>query len=186
MSRGATIWITGLPAAGKSSLAVALVARLADGGVPACLLDGDELRRGLCADLGFGSRDRAENVRRTAHVARLVAEAGLVAVVALVSPYASGRGAARRVHDDAGLPFVEVYVDTPLEVCERRDPKGQYALARAGQLPHYTGVDDPYEPPVRPDVRVSGHGLSVEEEVTRVLDVVSRAEGVGAQLAAGP
>ena len=151
---GATLWITGLPASGKSTLASALEAHLLAGGRAAYVLDGDNLRHGLNGDLGFSPQDRAENVRRTAEVAALLADAGVVAIAALVSPYVADRDAARAVHEQRGLPFLEIHVATPLGECERRDPKGLYARARAGELPGLTGVDAPYEPPTAPDVRV--------------------------------
>ena len=150
--RGATLWFTGLPSSGKSTIAAALEDRLIQAGIPAYRLDGDNLRHGLNADLGFSALDRAENVRRTAHVARLLADAGVIAIPSLVSPYQSDRELARTAHDDEGIEFVEVFVDTPLEECERRDPKGLYAKARAGELTGFTGVDDPYERPESPDV----------------------------------
>jgi bifunctional enzyme CysN/CysC len=152
---GATVWFTGLPASGKSTLAVALEARLVSEGRPAYLLDGDNLRHGLNGDLGFSAADRAENVRRTAEVARLFADAGTVAVVSLVSPCAADRRRAREVHDRAGLPFIEVWVDTPVEECERRDPKGLYERARRGEISGMTGVDDAYEPPEHPELVAS-------------------------------
>jgi len=151
---GATVWLTGLPAAGKSTVGSALEERLVMQGVPALRLDGDNLRHGLNGNLGFDAADRAENVRRTAHAAKLLAEAGVVAIVALVSPYAADRELARSVHEDEGIEFLEVFVDTPLQECERRDPKGLYSRARAGELHGMTGVDDPYEPPESPDVRL--------------------------------
>ncbi len=154
-SEGATVWLTGLSGSGKSTVAVALEAELIEAGRPAYLLDGDNLRHGLNGDLGFSSEDRDENVRRTAHVARLFADAGLVAIVPLISPYRAARELARRLHDAAGLRFVEVFVDTPLEVCEGRDPKGLYAKARAGQLTGMTGIDDPYEPPTAPELHLT-------------------------------
>ena len=153
---GATIWMTGLPASGKSTVAAAVEARLVGEGRPAYVLDGDNLRHGLNGDLGFSADDRAENVRRTAEVAALLADAGVVVVVALVSPYRADRAAARAVHERLELPFLEVHVATSLEECERRDPKGLYARARAGELTHLTGVDDPYEPPGAPEVTVTG------------------------------
>jgi bifunctional enzyme CysN/CysC len=152
---GATVWLTGLSGSGKSTIAVELERRLVAAGRPAYLLDGDNLRHGLNGDLGFSAQDRDENVRRVAHVARLFADAGLVAIVPLISPYRSARQLARDLHDAADLPFVEVFVDTPLEVCEGRDPKGLYAQARAGEITGMTGIDDPYEPPVDPEVRVT-------------------------------
>ena len=125
-------------------------------GRPAYLLDGDNLRHGLNGDLGFSAEDRAENVRRTAEVAALLADAGVVALAALVSPYRADRDAARAAHERRGLPFLEVWVSTSLEECERRDPKGLYARARAGELTGLTGVDDPYEPPERAELEVTG------------------------------
>lgn len=145
--RGATVWLTGLSGSGKSTVAVALERLLVDEGRPAYRLDGDNVRHGLNADLGFSAADRAENVRRVAEVARLLADAGVVAIVPVISPYRSGRDDARRIHSEARLPFVEVFVDTPIEECERRDPKGLYAKARAGELTGFTGIDDPYEAP---------------------------------------
>lgn len=152
--RGATIWLTGLPAAGKSTLAKALEARLVNSGRLACRLDSDNLRHGLCGDLGFSPHDRDENVRRVAQVARLLADAGAVAIVALVSPYRASRHAARALHEADGLTFLEVFVDTPLDECERRDPKGLYAKARAGELRDMTGVDDEYEPAEAPELHL--------------------------------
>ncbi|MFJ8813065.1 adenylyl-sulfate kinase [Amycolatopsis thermoflava] len=151
-TRGLTVWLTGLSASGKSTIAVELERRLVAAGRPAYLLDGDNLRHGLNADLGFGAADRAENVRRVGEVARLFADAGVVAVASLISPYRADRDRVREVHERAGLPFLEVFVDTPLEVCEARDPKGMYAKARAGEIRGFTGVDDPYEAPVSPDL----------------------------------
>jgi adenylyl-sulfate kinase len=153
--RGGTLWFTGLPAAGKSTLARALEASLVNDGRLAYRLDGNNLRHGLCGDLGFSAEDRSENVRRTAHVACMLADAGVVCVVALVSPYRADRERARDAHAALDLPFFEVHVATPLEECERRDPQRLYARARAGQLTGMTGVDDPYEEPLAPDLRVT-------------------------------
>ena len=153
---GATVWMTGLPASGKSTLAVEVEALLVGAGRPALRLDGDNLRHGLNGDLGFSAEERAENVRRTAHAAALLAEAGVVALVALVSPYRSDRDAARKIHEEAGVPFLEVWVSTALAECERRDPKGLYARARAGELPGLTGVGDVYEEPEHADVEIGG------------------------------
>ena len=151
---GATVWLTGLPAAGKSTIAGALEERLVRQGISALRLDGDNLRHGLNGNLGFDPADRAENVRRTAHVARLLAEAGTIAIVSLVSPFVADRKLAREIHERDDVQFIEVFVDTPLIECERRDPKGLYARARAGELQGLTGVDDPYEPPEDPDLRL--------------------------------
>ncbi len=152
--RGVTVWLTGLSGSGKSSVAVQLERQLLAEGRPAYLLDGDNLRQGLNGDLGFSADDRDENVRRVAHVARLFADAGVVAIVPLISPYRAARDLARRLHAAAEIDFVEVFVDTPLEECERRDPKGLYAKARSGEITGMTGIDDPYEPPIEPELRL--------------------------------
>ena len=146
-SLGATVWLTGLSGSGKSTVAVAAERALIAAGRPAYVLDGDNLRHGLHGDLGFSAEDRAENVRRGGHVALLLADAGVVALVPLVSPYRADRDLVRALHAEAGLPFVEVFVDTPIELCEQRDPKGLYKKARAGELTGFTGIDDPYEAP---------------------------------------
>ena len=151
---GATVWLTGLSGSGKSTLADAVAQRLLDDGRPAYVLDGDNLRHGLNADLGFSAADRAENVRRVGEVARLMADAGLVVLAPVISPYRADRDRVRAAHDAAELRFLEVFVDTPLELCEERDPKGLYAKARAGELTGMTGIDDPYEPPLTPDLRI--------------------------------
>lgn len=150
--QGGTIWLTGLPAAGKSTVAAALEARLIDSGRFAYRLDGDNLRHGICGDLGFSREDRERNVWRVGQVAHLFADAGTIAVVSLVSPYASCRERVRELHERDGLAFVEVFVDTPARVCESRDPKGLYAKAQAGELVGLTGFDDPYEPPLTPEL----------------------------------
>jgi bifunctional enzyme CysN/CysC len=158
-SAGMTVWLTGLSGSGKSTVAVEVERRLVEAGRPAYLLDGDNLRHGLNADLGFGAAERAENVRRVGEVARLFADAGMVAVVSLVSPYRADRDRVRAGHQAAGLRFVEVFMDTPLDLCESRDPKGLYAKARAGQISGFTGIDDPYEPPDSPELVLRpGHG----------------------------
>ena len=170
---GATVWMTGLPGSGKSTIAGGVEAALLGSGRSVYILDGDSLRHGLNGDLGFSAADRAENVRRTAEVSALLADAGVVVLVALVSPYRADRDAARAVHDARGLPFLEVHVATPLEECERRDPKGLYARARAGEITGLTGVDDPYEPPVAADVVVGG-GEGLDEAVALVLAAMPR------------
>lgn len=154
-SAGATVWFTGLSGSGKSTVAVEVERALVAEGRPAYLLDGDNVRHGLNADLGFSADDRTENIRRIGEVARLFADAGVVALVPVISPYRADRGRARAVHEAVGLPFVEVFVDTPLEVCEARDPKGLYAKARAGEIRGFTGIDDPYEAPEHPDLRLT-------------------------------
>ncbi len=166
---GATAWITGLPGAGKTTIAGALEAELRAQGRSVLWLDGDELRRGLCRDLGFSAEDRAENVRRAGEVACLVAGAGVVAVVSLISPYAADRAAVRARHREHGASFVEVFVSTPPEICEERDPKGLWARARAGELTGFTGVDDPYEQPAEPELAV-GPWQTPEEAAAAVLE----------------
>lgn len=166
---GATIWFTGLPAAGKSTIAGAVEERLVLEGRHALLLDGDNLRHGLNADLGFDEAARTENVRRTAHVASLLAESGVIALVSLVSPYARDRQQAAKLHVANGLRFIEVFVDAPLALCERRDPKGLYARARSGELTGMTGVGAPYEHPSNPDVVVRSGEETVEAAVERVM-----------------
>ena len=151
--RGATVWLTGLSGSGKSTVAVELEKQLVAAGRPAYLLDGDNIRQGLNGDLGFSADDRDENVRRVAHVARLMADAGIVAVVPLISPYRTARDFAREVHAAATVPFYEVFVDTPLEICEQRDPKGLYRRARDGEITGMTGIDEPYEAPADPEFR---------------------------------
>ena len=154
--QGATAWFTGLSGSGKSTIAAAVEKRLVESGRPAYLLDGDNLRHGLNGDLGFDAAARDENVRRAGEVARLFADAGLVALVSLVSPYRAARDAVRALHEADGLPFFEVWVSTPPEECARRDPKGLWARAATGELGGLTGVDAPYEAPERPELELPG------------------------------
>jgi bifunctional enzyme CysN/CysC len=172
-TRGATVWLTGLPSSGKSSVAAVAEERLVAAGRPAYLLDGDNLRHGLNGNLGFAAEDRSENVRRAGEVALLFADAGVVALVSLVSPYAADRARVRERHAEAGLAFIEVFVDTPLEECERRDSKGLYARARAGELRGLTGVDDPYEAPAAAELTLTP-AVSVEEAAALVLETLAR------------
>jgi adenylyl-sulfate kinase len=165
---GATVWITGLPASGKSTLAAAVEERLVEAGRWAYMLDGDNLRHGISNDLGFSAEDRKTQICRVGDIATLFADAGAVAIVALVSPFRAERCSVREKHEQQDLSFVEVFVDTPVETCAARDPKGLYARARAGELRNFTGVDDPYEPPMAPDLRVP-EGMSVEQAVDAVL-----------------
>ena len=181
---GATLWFTGLPGAGKSTVAAAVEERLIEAGQPAFLLDGDNLRHGLNGDLGFDEAARTENVRRTAHVARLLADSGTVALVSLVSPYAADRDAAAALHAAEELEFIEVFVDAPLELCERRDPKGLYARARAGELEGLTGVGAPYEIPSAPDLVLGSHRETVADEVERVMELL-QARGLIAPIEPG-
>jgi bifunctional enzyme CysN/CysC len=172
--RGATVWLTGLSGSGKSTIAGELTRLLVERGLATYTLDGDNLRHGLNGDLGFSAEDRTENVRRVAEVARLFADAGLIAVVPVISPYRAGREHARRLHEAAGLEFVEVFVDAPIDVCEARDPKGLYAKARAGEIEGFTGVDDPYERPEQPDLVIAAATDSPDEAAARIAALLDR------------
>lgn len=171
---GATIWLTGLSGSGKSTIAASVEEALIAEGRAAYRLDGDNIRHGLNADLGFSAEDRAENVRRIGEVARLFADAGVVVLVPVISPYRSDRDTVRQRHVEAGLPFIEVFVDTPLEVCEARDPKGLYAKARAGEITGFTGVDDPYEPPLDPELSIDTTVTSPDEATSLILSLLRR------------
>ena len=162
---GAVVWFTGLSGSGKSTLACALEAKLIAAGRLAYVLDGDNVRHGLCKDLGFSPADRAENIRRIGHVAALLAESGAIVLTAFISPYRSDRAAARTIVGDR---FVEVLVDTPLGVCEARDPKGLYAKARRGEIAEFTGVSAPYEAPERPELHLMSGTSSIEELTSTV------------------
>ena len=150
--KGCTIWLTGLPSSGKSTTAFTLEHRLIKAGYLAYVLDGDNVRHGLNANLGFSAEDREENIRRIGEVARLFADAGIITITSFISPYRSDRERVRTIHQGSGLVFIEVFIDTPVEVCEKRDPKGLYQKARRGELKGFTGVDDPYEPPQNADL----------------------------------
>ena len=175
--RGATVWLTGLPAAGKSTIAAVLDERLTRDGYRAYRLDGDNLRYGLNSDLGFDPGDRAENIRRVAHVASLFADSGTIAIVSVISPYAVDRRLARSIHERGELEFLEVFVNTPLAECERRDPKGLYARARVGKITGFTGVDAPYEPPREAEVELRPLERPLEELVEELVAAL-RARGV--------
>ncbi len=168
-SRGGTIWFTGFSGSGKSTIASAVEAALIAAGRPAYLLDGDNVRHGLNGDLGFSAEDRTENVRRISHVAQLMADAGIVVLVPVISPYRDGRQWARDIHAAADLPFVEVFVDAPIEACMERDVKGLYAKAAAGEIPNFTGVSDPYEPPENPEIHIRTDEETPETSVASVL-----------------
>jgi bifunctional enzyme CysN/CysC len=174
VTHGATVWLTGLSGAGKTTLARVLVEELEGQGTPAVLLDGDDVRCGLSSDLGFSAAHRAENVRRIGEVALLLARAGLIAAVAAISPYAVDRQGVRERHEGLRLPFFEVYVATPLAVCAGRDPKGLYEQAAAGAVAAFTGISDRYEPPTRPELVLSDPLLSVGTQVQRILELLAR------------
>lgn len=173
---GHTLWLTGLSGSGKSTIAAEVEARLVTAGRPAYMLDGDNLRHGLNAGLGFTDADRDENVRRAGEVARLMADAGVVAVVSLISPFRAGRDRVRRAHQEAGLPFSEVFVNTPLELCRQRDPKGLYARAERGGIEGFTGVDSPYEAPEHPELEVRTEQTGPGEAAQLILSLLAEAE----------
>jgi adenylylsulfate kinase len=167
---GATIWLTGLSGSGKSTIAVALEQVLIQRGKHAYVLDGDNVRHGLNKNLGFSAEDRAENIRRIGEVAKLFADAGMLTITSFISPYRADRDQVRALHDDGELPFIEVYVDAPLDVAEERDPKGLYKKARAGEIKGFTGIDDPYEEPASPEIHLRTDQLSVAESVATLLE----------------
>lgn len=169
---GCTVWLTGLSGSGKSSIAQCCETTLVASGRAAYTLDGDNLRHGLNADLGFGPRDRKENVRRVGEVARLMADAGLVVLAPVISPYAEDRDRIKAQHAQGGLPFYEVHVCTPLHVCEERDTKGLYAKARAGKIENFTGISAPYEEPPNPDLSIDTSATSLAAATEAVLSLL--------------
>lgn len=175
--RGLVVWLTGLSASGKSTLAMGAEKRLFEKGRQAYVLDGDNIRRGLSRDLGFSSKDRSENIRRIGEVAALFADAGVVVLTALISPYRADRERARLA---AGERFVEVYVQAGLDTCERRDPKGLYKKARAGLVSDFTGVSSPYEPPIAPDLIVNTEGQSITESLDQLVSFIEARVSLGA------
>jgi len=166
--KGVTMWMTGLSGSGKSTIAVALEQVLLHRGHHAYRLDGDNIRHGLNKNLGFSAEDRTENIRRIGEVTKLFADAGIISITSFISPYAADRDLVRRLHAESKLPFLEVYVDAPLDIAEERDPKGLYKKARAGEIKGFTGIDDPYEAPVRPEIHLRTDQLSIQDSV-RVL-----------------
>lgn len=167
--RGCSVWMTGLSGSGKSTVAVAAERKLVDAGRAVYRLDGDNVRHGLCGDLGFSAADREENNRRIGEVTKLFADAGLIVFNSFVSPYRATRDRIRKLHDEAGLPFLEVFVHVPLEVAEQRDPKGLYKKARAGEIRDFTGIDAPFEAPEHPELTLPTHELSVEACADRLI-----------------
>lgn len=170
--RGCTVWLTGLSGAGKTSIAFELEAFLVSKGIPAYGLDGDNIRTGLNKNLGFTQADREENIRRVAEVAKLFADSGVVAICSFVSPFAEDRDMARQIHKDADLKFFEIFVDTPLSVCESRDVKGLYKKAREGSIKGFTGVSQNYESPEHPNLVVKTEGESVRFSARQVVDLL--------------
>ncbi|BBA96376.1 putative adenylylsulfate kinase [Actinacidiphila reveromycinica] len=173
MTRGATVWFTGLPSAGKTTLAYALAERLRGGDRRVEVLDGDEIRAFLSSGLGFTRADRDTNVRRIGFVAELLARNGVLALVPVIAPYADSRAAVRERHADTGTPYVEIHVAAPVDVCARRDVKGLYARQAAGEITGLTGVDDPYEEPAAPDLRIASQHRTVPESVASALALLT-------------
>jgi adenylyl-sulfate kinase len=171
---GRVIWLTGLSGAGKSSIAAELERIILQQGNAAYILDGDKVRCGLCSDLKFSPADRKENVRRLGEVAKLFADAGIICIVALISPYREDRQLARRLVSQG--QFLEVYVNAPIEVCEQRDPKGLYARARAGEIKDFTGISAPYEPPEKPELELPTDRLTIAESVEKILNYLATAD----------
>jgi len=169
---GATVWFTGLSASGKSTIAVALEQVLIQRGHAAYRLDGDNVRMGLNKNLGFSAEDRTENIRRIGEVSKLFADAGVICLSSFISPYTADRDAARALHEEAGVPFIECYVEVDLAIAEERDPKGLYKKARAGEIKGFTGIDDPYEAPTNAELVVNTGTLSLEESVAAVLAAI--------------
>lgn len=165
---GCVVWLTGLSAAGKSTIATELERELFSQGKHAFVLDGDNMRHGLCADLAFSPEDRKENIRRIGEVARLFVEAGFVCITAFISPYRSDRDLARRIAPEG--KFIEVFLNAPVEVCAQRDPKGLYAKARAGEIKDFTGVSAPYEPPLNPEMELRTDKMTLPECIAAILE----------------
>lgn len=170
--KGATIWFTGLSGSGKSTVAVALEKALHAQGRLVYRLDGDNVRLGINKNLGFSAEDRAENIRRIGEIAKLFVDAGVIVLSSFVSPYRADRDSVRELHKAGDMDFIEVYVDVPLAEAEKRDPKGLYKKARAGQIKNFTGIDDPYEAPTSPEIVLASHEMSLEEEVAAMLSLL--------------
>lgn len=166
---GATIWFTGLSGSGKSTVAVALESELLRRNKLSYRLDGDNIRLGINKNLGFSAEDRTENIRRIGEISKLFVDTGVIVLSSFVSPYRADRDLVRKLHDDGGMAFIEVYVDVPLEEAEKRDPKGLYKKARAGQIPNFTGISDPYEAPLSPELVLKTHEMTLQEEVDAII-----------------
>lgn len=175
--KGATLWFTGLSGSGKSTVAVAVEKYLNEQGRLAFRLDGDNVRLGINKNLGFSAEDRKENIRRIGEVAKLFVDAGVITLSSFISPYRGDRDDVRKLHEEAGMDFIEIFVDCPLSVAEERDPKGLYKKARAGQIKNFTGIDDPYEAPSKPELTLDTASMSLQEEVVAVLDLL-KARGI--------
>ncbi len=179
--RGATIWFTGLSGSGKSTIAIALEKTLFNKSTMSYRLDGDNVRLGINKNLGFSEQDRKENIRRIGEIAKLFSDAGMISLSSFISPYKADRDEVRRLHAEANLPFVEVFVDCSLAVAEKRDPKGLYKKARAGEIKNFTGIDDPYEAPQSPEIHLHTDKMTLEEEVKIIIDYLMQDGIIGAQ-----
>jgi len=168
--KGCTVWFTGLSGSGKSTIAVALEQVMLNNGKHSYRLDGDNIRFGLNKNLGFSAEDRAENIRRIGEVCKLFADAGVITLSSFISPYVADRDNVRKLHADGGLDFIEVFVDCSLDEAEKRDPKGLYKKARAGEIKGFTGIDDPYEAPKKPELHLRTDKQTIEESVRAVYD----------------
>jgi adenylylsulfate kinase len=177
--KGATLWFTGLSGSGKSTAAFTLEHALVQQGRLAYVLDGDNIRHGLNKNLGFSTADREENIRRIGEVAKLFADCGVVAMTSFISPYRKDRDLVRDLHAKAGLSFIEVYMATPIETCEQRDPKGLYKKARAGELKGFTGIDDPYEAPAKPELVIDATSATPQAAATTILDYLRKTGIIG-------
>jgi 3'-phosphoadenosine 5'-phosphosulfate synthase len=173
-NRGITIWMTGLSGSGKTTIALELEQKLINNSNACFRLDGDTLRSDLCSDLGFDKNSRLENIRRVAAVSKLMNYAGLITIVSLISPYCNIRNKIKEDYNQLGLKFYEVFIDAPLEVCESRDPKGLYALARGGKIKEFTGIDSIYEPPTNPDLHLKTNLLFLDECVNRLFELIKK------------
>ncbi|HEY7314725.1 MAG TPA: adenylyl-sulfate kinase [Gemmataceae bacterium] len=172
--KGATLWFTGLSGSGKSTMAYTLEHALVQRGRLAYVLDGDNIRHGLNKNLGFSAADREENIRRIGEVAKLFADCGVLTMTSFISPYRADRDKVRALHVEGKLPFIEVFVNTPLETCEQRDPKGLYKKARAGQLKGFTGIDDPYEPPTKPELTIDATNTSPQQAAVLLIEYLEK------------
>jgi adenylylsulfate kinase len=172
--KGATLWFTGLSGSGKSTIAFTLEHALVQRGRLAYVLDGDNIRHGLNKNLGFSAADREENIRRIGEVAKLFADSGVLTMTSFISPYRADRDKVRALHDEGKLQFIEVYLATPIATCEQRDPKGLYKKARAGQLKNFTGIDDPYEEPLKPEITLDATGTSPQEAALVIIEYLEK------------
>src|SRR5262249_53961367 len=172
--QGCTLWFTGLSGSGKSTFAYTLEHALVQRGHLAYVLDGDNIRHGLNKNLGFSAADREENIRRIGEVAKLFADTGVITMTSFISPYRKDRDNVRKLHDDGKMAFIEIHINTPIETCEKRDPKGLYKKARAGELKNFTGIDDPYEPPSNPDLSIDATHTSPQEGAVLIVKYLEK------------